>query len=138
MSRFVIVNDAVRANAIQAVRAADSGDIVTVAKATRSSRANALMWALLADLARSKPEGRQWTPETWKAALMHSLGHQIMFCEGIEGSGPFPMGFRSSQLNAKQMGDLIMTIQKYGDEHGVVWSETEKSGFMDLQKRAGE
>ena len=138
MTRFVLSSPRIRANAIAAIMAAGDGEIVTLSKATRSSRSNALMWCLLNDLARAKPEGRQWTPETWKSALMHSLGHQIMFCEGLDGAGPFPMGFRSSQLNAAQMGDLIMTIQKYGDEHGVKWTETEKGGFMDLKERAGE
>jgi len=77
---------------------------------------------MLSDVSRAKPEGRKWTPETWKAAFMHALGHQVRFCEGLDGSGPFPLGFHSSRLNKQQMADLITTIIEYGDRHGVKWT----------------
>lgn len=96
--------------------------VVTVKEATRNADQNAKMWAMLSDISRAKPEGRRWTPETWKAAFMHSLGHQVQFCEGLDGSGPFPLGFRSSRLTVRQMADLITTIIEYGDRHGVAWT----------------
>ena len=64
-----------------------------------------------------------WPPETWKAAFMHSLGHQCRFAEGLDGTGPFPIGFRTSRLTVRQMADLITVIYEYGDRHGVQWSE---------------
>lgn len=36
--------------------------VVTVKEATRNADQNALMWALLSDISRAKPEGRQWVP----------------------------------------------------------------------------
>ena len=136
MSRFILISNLVRSNALEAVRAAPANYIVTVAEPKRSTEASAKMWAMLNDVARAKPEGRQWTPDTWKAAFMHSLGHQIKFAEGLDGSGPFPMGFRSSQLSIKHMSDLITVIYEYGDRHNVDWRETKKGGFYDLQSRA--
>lgn len=97
--------------------------VVTIKEATRNADQNAKMWALLSDVSRAKPEGRHWTPETWKAAFMHVLGHQVQFCEGLDNSGPFPLGFRSSRLTVKQMADLITVILEYGDRHGVVWTD---------------
>lgn len=97
--------------------------VVTIKEPTRNDDQNSLMWVLLGDIARAKPDGRKWTPDTWKAALMHSAGHQVMFCEGLDGSGPFPMGFRTSKLTVRQMADLITVIYEYGDRHGVRWSE---------------
>lgn len=97
--------------------------VLTIREATRNLDQNAKMWALLSDVSRSKPEGRRWTPETWKAAFMHVLGHQVQFCEGLDGSGPFPLGFRSSRLTVRQMADLITTIIEYGDRHGVKWTD---------------
>lgn len=131
MSRFVLISDRVRANAEHAIASAPDGYIVTIAEPKRNTAQNARMWAMLADVANARPEGRQWTPEVWKCAFLHSLGHQVRFAEGLDGSGPFPMGFSSSALNVKQMADLITVISEYGDRHGVQWKEVEKSGFYE-------
>jgi hypothetical protein len=128
---FILVTDRVRDNALSAVRDAPAGWRVKVEPPLRSTDQNSKMWAMLNDVARAKPEGRNWSPETWKAAFMHFLGHQVMFAEGLDGTGPFPLGFRSSQLSVRQMVDLIDCIYRYGDEHGVEWRETRKGGFFD-------
>ena len=120
---FRLVNDRVRANASRAVAEAPDDYVVTIGPRKRSSDQNAKLWAMLGDVAKAKPEGRQWVPETWKAAFMHFLGHQVQFCEGLDGAGPFPLGFRSSHLTVRQMADLITCIQAYGDQHGVVWTD---------------
>ena len=111
-----------RSLAKRLIDAAPDGGVVTVKEPTRNLDQNALMWALLSDVSRAKPEGRRWTPETWKAAFMHSLGHQVQFCEGLDGCGPFPVGFRTSRLTVRQMADLITVVQEYGDRHGIAWS----------------
>lgn len=118
-----LVGEAQRDHAVRLIRAAPAYAVVTIKAGDRSLEQNALMWVLLSDVARSKPEGRSWTPETWKCAFLHSLGHQVQFAEGLDGAGPFPLGFRSSKLNKHQMADLITTIMEYGDRHGVNWSE---------------
>lgn len=130
-STFILVTDRVRQNALQAVREAPPNYVVTVREASRTTDQNAKMWAMLNDVARAEPEGRQWTPETWKAAFMHVLGHQVRFAEGLDGSGPFPLGFRSSHLTVRQMADLITCIYQYGDQNGVEWRETKRGGFYD-------
>ena len=124
MTQTVILHAASqRAFAKILVDRAPVGAVLTIREAKRSTEQNSKMWAMLSDISRAKPEGRHWVPETWKAAFMHSLGHQIQFCEGLDGSGPFPLGFRSSRLSVSQMADLITCIQEYGDRHGVQWSE---------------
>lgn len=132
--RFRLISPRVRANAINAVSAAPDGWLVTIAEPKRNTDQNAKMWACLSDIANARPEGRQWTPETWKCAFLHSLGHQVRFAEGLDGSGPFPMGFSSSALTVKQMADLITVIQEYGDRHGVEWSEVATGGFDELRR----
>lgn len=112
-----------KAEAQRLIALAPAGAIVTIKEATRNLDQNARMWAMLSDVSRAKPEGRRWTTETWKAAFMHSLGHQVQFCEGLDNSGPFPLGFRSSRLTVRQMADLITVIQEYGDRHEVVWTD---------------
>lgn len=112
-----------KAKARELIDRAPAGAVVTVREATRNTAQNDRMWAMLSDVSRSKPEGRHWTTETWKAAFMHSLGHQVQFCEGLDNSGPFPVGFRSSRLSVRQMADLITVIQEYGDRHKVAWTD---------------
>lgn len=129
MTSFTLISPRVRQNALEAVRSAPDGYIVKVMEPKRSTAQNSRLWAMLADVANARPEGRQWTPETWKSAFLHSLGHQVRFAEGLDGSGPFPMGFSSSALNVKQMADLITVISEYGDRHGVQWSEVYKGGW---------
>ena len=97
--------------------------VVTIAGPKRNEDQNALMWVLLSDISRAKPDGRKWVPEIWKCAFMQTLGHQVQFCEGLDDSGPFAMGFKSSALTVKQMADLITVICEYGDRHDVNWSE---------------
>ena len=89
----------------------------------RSMDQNAKLWAMLSDIARSKPEGRVMTAEMWKAAMMNALGHEILWQPGIDNGPPFPAGFRSSRLSKEQMGNLITFISEYGDRHGVKWSD---------------
>lgn len=112
-----------RAYAKRLVDAAPDYAVVTINAGDRTLEQNALMWALLTDISRVKPEGRWWPPETWKAAFMHSLGHQIVFADGLNGSGPFPIGYRSSKLNRAQMSDLIEAIYEYGARHGVAFDQ---------------
>lgn len=112
-----------RALACALIEKAPTDAVVTIKEATRNLDQNAKLWAMLSDISRAKPEGRHWTPEVWKCALMHSLGHQVRFCDGLDGSGPFPIGFQSSRLTKRQFADLITVAQEYGDRHGVKWSE---------------
>lgn len=129
MTSFTLISPRVRDNALEAVRSAPDGYVVAIKEPKRSLEQNARLWAMLADVANARPEGRQWTPEVWKSAFLHSLGHQVRFAEGLDGSGPFPMGFSSSALSVKQMADLITVISEYGDRHGVQWSEVYKGGW---------
>ncbi len=106
------------------IERAPAGAVLNVRQAKRTTDQNAKMWAMLSDISRAAPEGRQWTTDTWKAAFMHALGHEIMWQPGLNGQ-PFPAGFRTSRLDKEQMADLITFIAEYGDRHGVRWTERE-------------
>jgi hypothetical protein len=103
------------------IDAAPVDAVVTVKEATRNADQNALMWSLLSDISRAKPDGRKHTPEVWKALFMSACGHEVQFALGLDGN-PFPVGFRSSRLSVRQMADLITFIMAWGDERGVQWS----------------
>ena len=112
-----------RALATRLIASAPDGAVVNIKEATRSLDQNSLMWVLLSDVSRSKPEGRALRSEQWKAAFMSALGHEVRWINGVDGHPPFPDQHSTSRLNKSDMADLITFIMEYGDRHGVVWSE---------------
>lgn len=122
----ILVGNSQRSFAKQLIDKAPKNAVVSIKEATRSNEQSAKMFAMLSDISRAKPDGRRWTVDTWKAAFMNSTGHQVQFCEGLDDSGPFPLGFRSSRLTVKQMSDLIDVITEYGSRHGVRWTHKEE------------
>lgn len=100
--------------------------IAEVREATRSDAQNRQLWALLHDVAVSKPGGRLHTPDVWKSLFMSAMGHEQLFEIGLDGR-PFPMGFRSSKLTVPQMADLITFIIQWGDANGVRWKLAENN-----------
>ena len=92
--------------------------IVNIRPETRSSEQNNLLWALLSDVSRAKPDGRTHTPDVWKCLFMQACGHAVQFEVGLDGR-PFPLGFRSSRMTKDQMTDLIEFILQYCAEKGV-------------------
>lgn len=129
MAGQTVILDGLRSRSVakRLIDAAPPGAVCNVRPARRSVDQNAKLWAMLSDVARAKPEGRRWTVETWKCAFMHALGHQVQFADGLDGSGPFPLGFRSSRLTKGQFADLITCVAEYGDRHGVEWSDVESA-----------
>lgn len=103
------------------IEQAPQNAVLNIREANRTPDQNSKMWAMLSDVSRAAPEGRKWTTDTWKAAFMHALGHEIQWQPGLNDT-PFPAGFRTSRLNKGQMADLITFIAEYGDRHGVHWT----------------
>lgn len=101
--------------------------LVNIRPETRSSEQNAKLWAMLSDVSRAKPEGRELTPEVWKSLFMHALSHAQRFEMALDGRGVVPIGFRSSRLTKEEMSDLVETIYEYGARHGVEWSEPQQA-----------
>jgi hypothetical protein len=118
-----LTNELNRARAAKWCQTAPDGAIVNIREATRSNLQNAKLWAMLSDVSRAKPEGRELTPDVWKALFMHALDQAQRFEMALDGKGMVPVGFRSSRLTKDQMGDLIEVIYEYGARHGISWSE---------------
>jgi hypothetical protein len=115
-----------RTAAHKLVDAAPQGAIMNIRPATRTNEQNALMWALLSDVSRAKPEGRELTPDVWKSLFLHALDHAQRFEMALDGRGMVPVGFRSSRLTKEQFSDLIEVIREYGARHGVAFSDEAK------------
>lgn len=104
------------------IERAPQGAMMEIKPPKRSGDQNRKMWALLGDVSRAKPQGREHTPEVWKSLFMNALGYEVRFVMGLSGE-PFPIGFRTSRLSKEQMSELIEFIYAYGAEHGVRWTE---------------
>lgn len=111
-----------RALAKQLIDAAPDRAIVNIRPETRTNEQNAKMWAMLSDVARAKPEGRELTTDKWKALFMDAIGIPADWEPGING-GVVNVGYRSSRLTKEQMSDMIEQMYVYGAEHDVKWSD---------------
>lgn len=119
MAQTVILHSqSQRVFAKQMIDRAPVGAVMTVKEATRTTDQNALLWSVLSDISRAKPEGRRHTPEVWKCLFMSACGHAVQFEMGLDGK-PFPVGFRSSRLTKSQFSDLIEFIYSWCAEKGV-------------------
>lgn len=114
----ILTGDKQRDFAHKLVAQAPLGYVVKVQQQKRTNEQNDLFWALLTELSKAKPNGREHTPDAWKLLVMHACGHACQFEIGLNGQ-PFPTGFRSSQLTKSQMSDLIEWVYQYAAEAGV-------------------
>lgn len=131
MPRIYLVGPSQREYAARSLREAPDKCVVSITLPKRTLPQNDKMWAMIEDVRRTAPEGRVLARESWKALFMHSLGHQCEFAQGLDDSGPIPVGFRSSKLSVAQARDLIEVIYEYGAQHDVEWREAKRSGFME-------
>ncbi len=108
-----------RSLAHRLVDKAPDGSIVVVKPPRRTIPQNDRMWAMLTAISAAKPEGRELTPDVWKALFMHSLDHEQRFEMALDGKGFIPLGFRSSKLTVAQMSDLFAVIEEYAARNGI-------------------
>lgn len=86
---------------------------------TRSSDQNALMWALLTEIADQLPwHGRKLKPEDWKDLFTASLRRELRMVPNLNGDGFVLLGMRTSDMSRQEMGELIDMILAFGAEHG--------------------
>lgn len=126
MSRrpFIIVDERVRANLIEAIKALPIGYVAVLQEPTRNLVQNARLWAMLTEISRQADlNGRRFSAEQWKCIFMKELGHEVDFLPTLDGASFFPTGFKSSQLSKREMADLITSIQAFGDLNGVRFND---------------
>lgn len=128
MTGQVIILGSERAakEAVRVIIHAPHGSVCTVKPPRRTDDQNSLMWALLGDVSRAKPEGRSLPPEHWKALFMQAAGFKFTWEPGLDGEGVVPIGFKSSRLTKSEFSDLIECIREYGARQGVQWSEPDR------------
>jgi len=74
-----------RQHAARVLGQAPDGYVMTIAEQKRTLDQNSLLWALLTELSKAKPNNRIHTPDTWKLLAMHACGHDGQFEMGLNG-----------------------------------------------------
>jgi hypothetical protein len=112
-----------RGNAIQAIREAANGLVVTISEPTRNLEQNACMWATLTDIAKQVEwHGRKLDAESWKHIFTSSL-QKMDVVPNLEGTGFVALGLSTSKMTKRQMSDLIELATAFGAQRGVIWSD---------------
>ncbi len=104
------------------IDAAEDTDIAEVRKATRSSAENALLHALLGEIATTKEwAGQKRDIEVWKrlmtAAWCRATNQQVELMPALDGHGVDIVYRRTSQLSRRECADLITFVQAWMAEH---------------------
>ena len=111
-----------RRRAMQAVADAPQGYCVTVAEPTRTGAENALLHALIGEIA-AKHEwaGKKRDAEIWKRLLVASwcrvIGESVEILPALDGHGVDIVPARTSALSKRECADLITYIQCWMAEH---------------------
>ena len=134
--RFIIANERVRRNAVDAILRAPEGCAVSVGPASRSLDQNAKFHAICTDVANSDMAwaGKRRSAEEWKVLLVS--GHtkategEVEFVPGLEGEF---VNIREStaRMSVKRAASLITYAIAFCDTNGVHLTETIRGGFHE-------
>ena len=120
--KYTLSHQTARDRAIEAIRNAPDGYVVTIKEPKRSLEANAALWAALTDISKQVDwYGNKLTKEEWKDVLSASLKRQKVV-PGIDG-GFVVMGISTSQMSKSELSDLLELIYAFGASKEVKWSK---------------
>jgi len=135
MSRacLVLSKPSVRERAKRWIDGVPDGTRLELKGPRRSTDANALMWARLADIsAQVVWYGQKLSSEDWKDVLSASL-RKARVVPGIDPGTFVPLGMRTSDMSKTEFGMLLDLIDAFAAEQGVQWSE---NGFGETRRAA--
>lgn len=131
---FRLVNDRVRANAIEEVAKAPDGFVVTIGPRKRSGDQNSHFHAICTDLAASplKFAGKRRDKDEWKALLVsgHAVAteHPGEVIPGLEGEF-VAIRESSAAMGVGRAASLITYALAYCDTNGVELKATNAAGY---------
>ena len=107
-----------RRRALEAVREAPDGYVITIGEPTRTLEQNALLWPLLNAVSKQVEwYGSRLTTGEWKDVFTASLSGQKAV-PGIDG-GFVVCGFSTSNMGKRKFSDLCELILAFGAERDV-------------------
>jgi len=125
MTNFHILSPLIRSNAMEAVRNAPVGWVVSIKPATRTTAQNALMWQRLSDVSEQVDwYGTKLSQSDWKDVFTASL-RKSKVVPGIDAGTYVVTGLHTSTMNKAEFSDLMLLIEAFGLERGVVFKDVE-------------
>lgn len=121
---YFLRTEHVRENLLRFIRACPLGNTkITISEPSRrSAEQNAKMWAMLGEVARQVQWHGQWLSDAdWKDMATAAIKRQRVV-PGIDG-GFVVLGSRTSQMNVRDMQEVIDFIEAFGAQHNVVFRD---------------
>jgi hypothetical protein len=127
-ARFILAHDVARQRAVDAVREADDGLMVTISEQTRNAEQNDKFHAICTDLAKSGLVwfGRKRTKQQWKVLLVSghakATGEEVEIVPGLEGE---MVNIRESTalMSVRRSSSLIEYATAFCAMQGVEFSD---------------
>ena len=117
---FILAHPIARQRAIDAVKQAQEGFVVTVAEPTRNLEQNAALWAILHEISEGVDwHGRKLSPEDWKNVFTASL-KRMDVVPNLEGTGFVALGQSTSSMSKREFSDLLELANAFAAERIVV------------------
>ncbi len=105
-----------RQRAIDAVKQAPDGFVITVAEPTRNLEQNAALWAILHEISEGVDwHGRKLSPEDWKNVFTASL-RRMDVVPNLEGTGFVALGQSTSSMGKREFSDLLELAHAFAAE----------------------
>lgn len=129
---FFLVHEVARRNAIEAVRAAEQGMVVTIRKPNRTLDQNAKFHALCDDIAKARPEyaGIRMDADDWKALLVLSHakatkgeGGKLRLVPDLEGEGYIQLRESTARMPVARSSSLIEYALAWATKQGIPLNE---------------
>jgi NinB protein len=117
---LIIATEDIRSKALTWVKNVAIGTVIEFRQAKRTNDQNALLWALLGDVAAQVDwHGQKLTSDDWKTIFMNALNSEMRMVPALDGRGFVSLGTRTSKLSKSEMSDLIEVIYAFGATRSV-------------------
>lgn len=113
---YILAHPIARQRAIDAVKQAQEGFVVTVAEPTRNLEQNAALWAILHEISDGVDwHGRKLSPEDWKNVFTASL-KRMDVVPNLDGTGFVALGQSTSSMSKREFSDLLELANAFAAE----------------------
>lgn len=129
--RIILTTESDRIKALEAVKGAELGLMVTIIKPPRTAAQNRFYWALLTACSEQLVGGR-FSQEIWHQwAKSRFLGSEMI---ELPNGGLKEVETSTTDLSTESFSDYVEQILAYALEKGLIWTDEMKDSHLDLAK----